>query len=300
VYLLVGTVGGVLGLRFLDRVGKGLRDAPRDAIISLSSPQEELGRSFGYHRAMDTTGAILGPLCAYLLLRAFPLRFNVVFISAFAVGLLAIASLFLIRDVVVPTAARMKLRDAWAALSSAYKHYLCSLFFLSVGTVPVAVILLKTVSLGLLIADIPLFYMLYSVSYALFSFSAGTWSDRVGQKKILTLGYFILLVSYACIAVSTSAATLALSFFILGLVPALTDGVQRSYAAHLSGEALRGGALGLLNATVGFGALAAGIGGGFLWQTFGPTTALSAAAAVVVLGLVLLLPGATAHPTHAR
>jgi sugar phosphate permease len=119
VYLLVGTVGGVLGLRFLDRVGKGLRDAPRDAIISLSSPQEELGRSFGYHRAMDTTGAILGPLCAYLLLRAFPLRFNVVFISAFAVGLLAIASLFLIRDVVVPTAARMKLRDAWAALTIA-------------------------------------------------------------------------------------------------------------------------------------------------------------------------------------
>jgi len=84
-YVFVSAVGGALGLRVLDRVGKGLRDAPRDAIISLSTPKEELGRSFGYHRAMDTLGSILGPLVAYLILRFYPLHFNAVFLTAFVV-----------------------------------------------------------------------------------------------------------------------------------------------------------------------------------------------------------------------
>ena len=96
-YILVSTVGGALGLRVLDRIGKGLRDAPRDAIISFSTPKEELGRSFGYHRAMDTLGSVLGPLTAYLILRFFPFHFNAVFLTAFLVGLFAILTLFLSR-----------------------------------------------------------------------------------------------------------------------------------------------------------------------------------------------------------
>ena len=83
----------------LDRVGKGLRDSPRDAVISLSVPKEELGRSFGYHRAMDTMGAILGPLVAYLFLRAYPLHFNVVFLTAFVIGIIAVFSLLFVSDV---------------------------------------------------------------------------------------------------------------------------------------------------------------------------------------------------------
>ena len=122
-YLLVSSVGGVLSLRFLDRVGKGLRDAPRDAIISLSAPEGEVGRSFGYHRAMDTMGAILGPLFAYLLLRHFPMNFNLVFLSAFLVGIFAIVSLFFIRDVVLPHRPRpAKLLSAWGGLSPPPKH----------------------------------------------------------------------------------------------------------------------------------------------------------------------------------
>src|ERR1035437_9364131 len=104
-YIFVSTVGGALGLRFVDRVGKGFRDSPRDAIISLSTPNEELGRSFGYHRAMDTIGAVLGPLAAYLLLSRFPMRFDVVFGTAFVVGLLALMTLVFIKDVVAARAA---------------------------------------------------------------------------------------------------------------------------------------------------------------------------------------------------
>ena len=90
-YAVFQTVAGALGLRVLDRVGKGLRDSPRDAMISLSVPKEELGKSFGYHRGMDTTGAIIGPLIAYLILRSFPFHFNAVFVTAFMVGIFALS-----------------------------------------------------------------------------------------------------------------------------------------------------------------------------------------------------------------
>ena len=97
-YVLAGSVGAVIGLRLMDRIGKGLRDAPRDALISLSTPKEEIGRSFGYHRAMDTLGAIVGPLVAYVVLLYSPMAFNSVFIIAFIIGLLAVASLWLVQD----------------------------------------------------------------------------------------------------------------------------------------------------------------------------------------------------------
>ena len=97
-YVLAGSVGAVIGLRLMDRIGKGLRDAPRDALISLSTPKEEIGRSFGYHRAMDSLGAIVGPLVAYVVLLYSPIAFNSVFIIAFIIGLLAVASLWLVQD----------------------------------------------------------------------------------------------------------------------------------------------------------------------------------------------------------
>ncbi|OGG63813.1 hypothetical protein A3D66_02535, partial [Candidatus Kaiserbacteria bacterium RIFCSPHIGHO2_02_FULL_50_9] len=273
-YLLTSTIGGVLGLRFLDRVGKGMRDAPRDAIISLSAPKEELGRSFGYHRAMDTTGAILGPLAAYFLLSYFPLRFDLVFMTAFAVGLIAIMTLFFIKDIAAVAAyRRLSLVDSFTRLSPQFKRYLLAMFVLSIGTLPVAVLLLKTQSIGLAIANIPLFYMVYSISYAGFSFSAGKMSDRVGARVVIFTGYAILLGSYVILNAAQSGLVLVLGFLVMGLFPALTDGVQRAFASQLTTEDLRGGGLGWLSATTGFGALVAGVSGGYLWQIYGSPTA---------------------------
>ena len=97
-YILVSTVGGVLGLRVTDRIGKGLREGPRDAIISLSTPKEELGRAFGYHRMMDTLGAVVGPFIAYLILARYPTGFHAVFLTAFVVGIFAVVSIFFVRE----------------------------------------------------------------------------------------------------------------------------------------------------------------------------------------------------------
>lgn len=100
-YMIMGSVAGVLGLRVIDRIGKGVREAPRDVIISVSSQTGEMGRSFGYHRAMDTAGGILGPLAAYLILSKWPGGFNIIFMSAFVIGLIAVATIFFVKDVVI-------------------------------------------------------------------------------------------------------------------------------------------------------------------------------------------------------
>jgi MFS family permease len=145
-YIVVSTVSAALGLRVLDRVGKGLRDSPRDAVISLSVPTEELGKSFGYHRAVDTTGAILGPLVAYLLLRAFPGQFNTVFVTAFAIGIIAVLTLFFVTDIATnfTGAKRNGLIASWRGLSGGFRVFIFAIFILSIGSLPVAVVLLKT------------------------------------------------------------------------------------------------------------------------------------------------------------
>jgi MFS family permease len=139
------------------------------------------------------------------------------------------------------------------------------------------------------IADIPLFYMIYNLSYAAFSIPAGKLSDKVGAKAVIFIGYFILLISYFFLAQAHSVWPLIIGFLIFGLCPALTDGVQRSLAAQLSAEELRGGALGLLNASVGLGALVAGVVGGYLWQAQGSSLAFAAGGTFVIIGLALLL-----------
>ena len=145
-YVLAGSVGAVIGLRLTDRIGKGLRDSPRDALISLSTPKEEIGRSFGYHRAMDTLGAIVGPLVAYVILSYNPMAFNSIFITAFVIGLLAVASLWLVQD--IRQTLQVRHVEAFEGFSRRVYGYLISIFILSIGTLPMAVLLLKTRDLG--------------------------------------------------------------------------------------------------------------------------------------------------------
>lgn len=287
-YLLVSSVGGVLGLRFADRIGKGVRDGARDAVISLSTPPEHMGHAFGFHRAMDTLGGILGPLAAYFILRAYPGGFNIIFITAFVAGLCAVASLFFIKDVRGSINGNGLSLKQLAIFPKSFKRYLIALFLLAVGSIPVAVLLLKTQHLGFTLASIPLFYMFYSVSYAVFSYMGGHFSDHLGARIVLRMGYIALIVGYLFIFIAEGAVTLALGFFILGLFPALTDGVARAFAAELSPEGQRGGAYGLVNAVTGFGLMIAGIGGGYLWEHVSPMSALIVAGCFVLIGISVL------------
>ena len=237
---------------------------------------------------MDTLGSILGPLTAYFILKSYPLNFNAVFLTAFFIGIFTILTLFFISDVVINRElVKDNIKSSFKNLSGQFKLFIFSIFILSVGSLPISIILLKTESIGLIIADIPLFYMVYNLSYAGFSMFAGKMSDKFGTKIIIFIGYTILLISYFFLNMANSQWVLAGSFFLFGLFPALTDGVQRSLTSQISNIEVRGSALGLLNASIGFGALIAGIGGGFLWQTYGSTTAFLISSMMIILGLIL-------------
>jgi len=285
-YLLVSSVLGVIGIRIVDRVGKGLRDSPRDGLISLSAPKDDVGMSFGYHRAMDTVGAVVGPLVAYLILSRHPQGFGTVFLTAFVIGLVAIASLVLVKDIRGIVASR-RTSEAPRSFSPKFKFFIASIFILSMGTLPIAVLLFKTQDIGIALASIPLFYMIYNVSYALFSYPAGRIADKLGSGSVIFVGYLFLLIGYAVLTISSASWILVTAFLLIGVFSALTDGVQRSYLSHIVQDQHKGAAYGYLNAAAGFGALIAGAGGGYLWQHASDTTALLASMGIVVAGLAL-------------
>ncbi len=298
-YMFAGSVIDVAALRVTDRVGKGFRDAPRDALISLSAPNEELGWSFGYHRAMDTMGGVVGPLIAYLILLNFPGAFTSVFMVSFVIGLLSIGSLLWVKDVTalvskggfIPKRSHMPKR---------LRQFIISIFILSMGTLPVAILLFKTQELNFAIATIPLFYMIYNISFALFSWPAGRFADMVGGGRVIVVGYLFLIICYTFLTASTNIGSLVFGFIILGLFSACTDGVERTYVSFFVSAEHRGAAYGYLNAAVGFGALIAGVMGGYIWQTWGSAAAITIAVTITLFGLSLFMHTLHRHHREAR
>src|SRR3989344_1731524 len=285
-YINASTLLGVLTPRVIDRVGKGLREAPRDSLISLSVQKEELGKSFGFHRAMDTVGGIAGPLTAYLILRYMPNNFNAVFLCAFVIGLLAIFSFVFIKEVKV-VAQYVSNKNSRIPLPPHFFSSLLSFFILSLGTLPVALMLLRIADFGYDLSTIPLFYLIYSVSVSIFSIGAGNLADKIGDRKVLFLGYVILLLSYFALSFHGMVA-LVISFVLLGLFSAFTDGIQRAYISRISAPEARGTAIGFLNGASGLGFLFAGIVGGLIWQNLGPIYAILVSGLVILGGLFSL------------
>lgn len=286
----LGGVSGVLGLRVIDRMGKGIREAPRDVIISVSATNGETGKSFGYHKAMDTAGGILGPLAAFVLLQFWPGQWNMFFVVTFIVGLIAIATIFFVKDVVTARSAngsRVFSLKSLNTLPLSFQYYLLAVFIFSIGSLPTAILLLKTVSVGLLIASIPLFYMIYSVSFTAFSYHAGKLSDSIGTGRVIILGYTILIISYLGMIWAYSPVSLAIFFVILGIFSACTDSTQRSHVAKNIPEYERGTAYGLLNGVIGFGAMISGIIGGYIWQYYSPEYALLISSVLILIGLAI-------------
>jgi MFS family permease len=298
-YMFAGSVIDVASLRVIDRVGKGFRDSPRDALISLSVSQKDVGWAFGYHRAMDTLGGVAGPLVAFLILSAYPGAFSTVFMTSFVVGLFAIASLMWVKDV-----SSLVSKGGFKPMSShmppSLKRYIVSLFLLSMGSLPVAVLLFKTQELGFSVASIPLFYMIYSLSFALGSWPAGRLVDSVGSGRIIVMGYLALIAAYAVLSVSQSIVLLVCGYVLLGLFSACADGAQRAHVSHIVPAEHRGAAYGYLNAAVGFGVLVAGVVGGYTWEHAGSSVALFAAISVVFVGLVFFMSTLKSHPSVAR
>lgn len=292
-YVFATSVVGIVALRFFDRVGKGFREPPRDALISLSIEQNQSGRSFGFHRMMDQVGGVLGPFAAFLLLLILPQQYHVVFLVAFAVGMCSLVAISFAKDVpnVLPPVSIDVSAKSSKPLSKKFKLFLVSMTILSAGSLPLAVLLLAVPATGMSIALIPLVYTVYNLSYALLSMPAGKVADQIGPEKVIVAGYIILLIAYLIIGIVETPLAVFFGFLVLGFFAALTGGVQRAYTAIHTDPDHRGAAFGYFNAAIGVGAMLAGIVGGFVWQFAGPSLALLSAALVVLCGLLVFTIG---------
>lgn len=271
--------GAVLGLRTLDRVGKAFRGVPRDLMIADAVSEDQRGRAFGLHRAMDTAGAVLGPLLAFAALAVVAggdLR--PVFLLAAVPG---VATLTLLSRLPPDdTAPRVVDRSGTLPWRSPFGTYFVALIVFSIGNSSDVFLILRAQDLGLSHPQVVLAYALYNAIYAGTSLRAGTLADRLGKARVFRWGLGVFALVYVGFAVAPSAAWVWPLFAVYGLYMALTDGVGRALVVDLVPSSARGRALGVTQAASGGAVLVAGLGAGVLWQVVG-------AAAPFVLGAVL-------------
>lgn len=265
VLALAGAWPVVLVSRFTDRVGKGLRGPPRDAIIADETTPANRGRAFGFHRAADTAGAVCGPLIG---LGAYSLvghEFRPLFWMALAPAALSVALVFLIRERV---AARPRISGAWSlhGLPRRYWRLVGFVALFALVNFPDTMILLRAKELGFGFAGVVILYVLYNLSYAVLSYPAGAASDRLNRRVVFGVGLLIFAVAYIGFGLTSTGWWAWLLFPVYGAYTALTDGVSRAWVSDLVSPEARGTALGVHAAISGAGLLVAGVWAGLAWQ----------------------------------
>lgn len=293
---LVGAVAwpAVLGLRFIERVGKGLRSPPRDALLADSVDTAHRGRAFGLHRSMDTLGAAIGPLVAFALLARHPGDFRGVFRIAVIPAVLSV--LVLIAFVSAPphvAAPRRSLRHEWRALGGPLRRFLFVDVIFQLGNSSMAFVLLRTRDVGFSPGQVTLVYFGYNVIFALLALPFGGLSDRFGRRPLILAGYLIYAAVYGLLGVTRSRLGAAAAFAIMGLHSALIEGQQRSLVADLTAPDRRATAFGAYYTVVGLALLPASVAAGLLWERFGARVTFSADAALALcagLAFTRMLP----------
>lgn len=280
----------VLAIRFLDRVGKGLRSAPRDAMIADSTPQKFRGKAFGFHRAADTLGAVVGPALAFVALAALNNDLRAVFWLAAIPGALAVACLVLFVREQKPKykiAKRVSLK-IFAQLPKQYRLFVVSTTVFALANFTVAFLLLRASNLGIKTELIPLVYLGYNAVYLLAAMPFGMLSDKIGGKRVLAFGYAAFAVASAGMALTADAASALFFIALFGLFTAANDTMQRVVSVDLAPKNLRASALGMQQALAGAAALPASVIAGVLWTAVSPSAAFAYGAVVSVIALIVL------------
>ncbi|MBU0706460.1 MFS transporter [Patescibacteria group bacterium] len=280
----------VLVIRIADRVGKGIRTAPRDSLIAASVPQKKMGAKFGLHRAMDTAGAVVGTLVSFLILQRYlGDAFKIIFLLSAIPGVIAVSVLvFGVKDAPKKTESG-KLSFNFSACDPALKRFLWAIAFFNLANFSYAFFILRANDIGLAVYLIPLVYLVYNIVYAALSIPIGRLSDRIGRKMILVAG--ILLFGLTSLGFGFVANTLTIwgLFALYGLFMAVTDGVSRAYVSDLTATNKRGLALGTYHAIVGITVLPANFIGGVLWHSINVQAPFIYAAVLSAVSALLLI-----------
>ncbi len=277
----------VLIYRFTDRVGKGVRTAPRDAIIADSARREILGKAFGFHRSMDTLGAVIGPAIAFVLMGLFHDRIQTVFWLSIIPGLFAVLTIALfVKDVKRdPNAERPNI--SLKGFDKRFKIFLVVAALFTLGKTSDAFLVLRAQDLGIKASTIPLLYLAFNMVSAALSTPAGIMADRVGKRRMILASYIIFALIFVGFAAASSSLHAWLLFIAYGVFVAINEGVQRAYVATIIKPEIKATGYGIYHTIVGLSALPSSIIGGALWQNIGPQALFYYGAVMSFLSCIL-------------
>jgi MFS family permease len=304
---LASVWGGVLAIRFTDRLGKGVRSSSRDALIADSISEQERGRAFGLHRAMDTTGAFLGLVIAVLVVWIVlgageleltrgvfqDLAWGCAIPGVIAVILLQVFVREMKREAAPPAATRFPLSGVKGMFSKRFWVFLAILAVFNLGSMPHNYfVIMRAQGLDAPLLQILLMLVLFNAIYAVAALPMGILSDKLGRRRILAVGWLIYALVYLGFAQSSTIWHIWLAFAFLGIYYAIIEGVSRAFIADMAPAELRGTAYGLYYCVVGICVLVGGMAGGIFWDTFGAAATFyfgSGLAFVAMLGIITLI-----------
>jgi MFS family permease len=297
----------VLGLRFIDRFGKGIRGAPRDVMLASFATTSNRGHVFGFHRAMDHGGAVIGPLIASAFLFVYPEEYRSLFALAIIPGIIVMLVLSRVPDTrrtpLTLAAGRAPLQQfrLHAPLPTSFYKAMSVIVVFSLGNASDAFLLLRFADVGVAAFWVPFLWSAIHVVKSASSVLGGRWSDTLGRWQVIGLGWLVYAGVYAAFALSQSSLVLITVFLVYGLYFGLTEGVEKAWIADLAPEASRGSAFGIYNALLGAGSLAASILFGLIWTRISSSAAfLTGAAFALAASALLYLMFSSQHETDTR
>ena len=280
----------VLFVRVIERIGKGLRTAPRDAIVAESSDESVRGKAYGFHRAMDGIGSVSGAALAFLLLPI--LGYRNIFLFAFIPGIIAVFVILFIKEKKTPEKEEepkeISIKLSFKELPMNLKLFIIVSSIFALGHFGYAFLLLRAVDIGLADDMAILLYVLLYIVYTVCAIPSGTLSDKIGRKPVLRAGYVLFGITSLGLIFTSNIYSILLLFVIYGIFYALIDGTQRAFVVDLAPEHLKATALGTFHAAIGLVALPGGYIAGLLWDKISPETTFIYGLTLAVISLVLL------------
>jgi MFS family permease len=280
----------VLAGRVVDRLGKGVRGAPRDALLVDGIDDAARGRVFGFHRAMDTFGAVIGPLLGLAGYELFDHEIAPLLWVAVVPAVCSVALVFLVRETRrIAPAQRKAVVGSVRALPRRYWRVTAFLVAFGIGNFPDALLLLRLNEIGFSVVEVILAYVGYNVVYALSSYPAGLLADRLSPPAMFGAGLVFFAVGYIGLGLTTDTVTAWILIGAYGLFTGCTDGVGKAWISSLAGSSLQGSAQGVFQGASGFAVLVAGVWAGLLWGADGRLPLLVSGVAGAVFALALLV-----------
>ena len=268
IILFSATWIGVLAARIIDRFGKGIRTAPRDALIAESSDKSQLGRAYGMHKGLDLLGTAVGILFAFIILTINENEYRKIFIYSLIPAIAGIICILFVKDSKVKTS-KKEISFKWKTLDRRLRLFLIFIFIFTLGNSSNAFIILRTKAAGYTSQGAILLYFLFNIVASIMSLPVGQLSDKIGRKNILCAGYFLYGIVYLGIGLFSNKSLFIVLFILYGFYTALTAGIERALIVEIVNESQKASALGLHSAIAGLGLLPASIIAGLLWDHAG-------------------------------